>query len=83
MVSEPAREYAAAVGGRARMSIDVPESTFEKWDPGIGPYSMKELDERICEADAAISRFEKGDKSDWLAEEQARAKLYTKYPWLR
>lgn len=83
IVSEPVVEYTTADTGYTSVSVDVPENIFEEWNPGIGPYSMKELNERIDEAEAAIDRFEKGDKSDWLTEEQVYAKLYTKYPWLR
>ena len=53
------------------------------WDPGIGPYSMEELNARIDEAEIFIEKAEKGDWSDWVTEEQSRANLYSKYPWLR
>lgn len=55
----------------------------DNWDPGIGPYSIEELNARIDEAEICIDKAEKGDWSDWVAEEQSRANLYSKYPWLR
>lgn len=55
----------------------------DEWDPGIGPYSIEELNARIDEAELCIEKAEKGDWSDWVSEEQSRANLYSKYPWLR
>ena len=55
----------------------------DDWDPGIGPYSLEELNARIDEAELCIEKAEKGDWSDWVSEEQSRANLYNKYPWLR
>ncbi|MBO4891066.1 MAG: hypothetical protein J5502_00520 [Prevotella sp.] len=55
----------------------------DDWDPGIGPYSLEELNARIDEAELCIEKAEKGDWSDWVSEEQSRANLYSKYPWLR
>ena len=78
--------YAATGSGYANIveasdgeAVDVAED----WDPGIGPYSMEELNARIDEAEIFIEKAEKGDWSDWVTEEQSRANLYSKYPWLR
>jgi hypothetical protein len=60
-------------------SVDVTDA----WDPGIGPYDMKELNARIDEAETFIEKAEQGDWSDWVTESQSRANLYSKYPWLR
>ena len=58
------------------------DDVAEDWDPGISPYSMEELNARIDEAEVFIEKAEKGDWSDWVTEEQSRANLYSKYPWL-
>ena len=50
---------------------------------GIGPYTMEELNARIDEAEEFIEKAENGDWSDWITEEQSRANLYKKYPWLQ
>ena len=53
------------------------------FDPGIGPYSIDELNTRIDEAEEFIAQAEKGDWSNWVTEDQSRTNLYEKYPWLR
>ena len=50
----------------------------DSWDPGIGPYSMDELNARID-----IKRAKNGDWSGWISESQSRENLYKRYPWLR
>mgnify|MGYP007092170681 FL=1 len=55
----------------------------DSWDPGIGPYSMDELNARIDKAEAAIKRAKNGDWSGWISESQSRENLYKRYPWLR
>ena len=52
-------------------------------ESGIGPSTMEELNVRIDEAEVLIEKAEKGDWNDWVSEEQSRANLYSKYPWLR
>lgn len=81
---EPAVSYAATGSGYAN-AMAGPEDVMmsDDYDPGIGPYTMEELNARIDEAEAAIERAERGDESDWVTEEQSRANLYRKYPWLR
>lgn len=84
--SEPAVSY-AAIGsgypGTIEASNDKVVDVAETWDPSIGPYTMEELNARIDEAEAFIEKAERGDWSDWVTEEQSRANLYSKYPWLR
>ena len=84
--SEPAVGYAATGSGYAdtiEASNDEAVDVADTWDPGIGPYTMEELNARIDEAEVFIEKAEKGDWSDWVSEEQSRANLYKKYPWLR
>jgi hypothetical protein len=77
--------YAATDSGYANTieASDEALDVAEEWDPGIGPYSMEELNARIDEAEVFIEKAEKGDWSDWVTEEQSLANLYSKYPWLR
>jgi hypothetical protein len=80
---EPPVGYAATGSGYANTvetSDDETVDVAEDWDPGIGPYSMEELNARIDEAEVFIEKAEKGDWSDWVTEEQSRANLYRKYP---
>ena len=86
MCCEPSVGYDATGSGYANTlatfneeSVDVTDA----WDPGIGPYDMKELNARIDEAETFIEKAEQGDWSDWVTESQSRANLYSKYPWLR
>ena len=55
----------------------------DSFDPGIGPYTTEELNARIDEAEVFIAQAENGDWSNWVTEDQARANLYGRYPWLR
>lgn len=71
--------YANTVGTSVEGVVDVSDD----WDPGIGPYTIEERNARIDEAETFIEKAEKGDWSDWVTEEQSRANLYSKYPWLR
>lgn len=83
MCSEPPVGYAATESGRFNTIEDKAEMIADDFDPGIGPYTMEELDARIDEAEAFIAQAENGDLSNWVSEEQSRANLYNKYPWLR
>jgi hypothetical protein len=83
---EPAVGYTAIGSGYAdtiEASNDEAVDVADTWDPGIGPYTMEEQNARIDEAEVFIEKAEKGDWSDWISEEQSRANLYSKYPWLR
>ena len=81
IVSDPTVEYATAGSGIADLSVA--QNIRDEWDPEIGPYSMKELNDRIDEADAAIGRYMEGDRSEWVTENQSRENFYTKYTWLK
>lgn len=81
IVSDPTVEYATAGSGIADLSVA--QNIRDEWDPEIGPYSMKELNDRIDEADAAIGRYMEGDRSEWVTEKQSRENFYSKYTWLR
>lgn len=84
MCSEPVAGYAATGSGYENTTASLDDvSVSTDWDPGIGPYSMEELNARIDEAEIFLEKAERGDWSDWVTEEQARANLYSKYPWLR
>ena len=83
---EPAVSYAATGSGYANIvdsSNDEKISISDDWDPGIGPYTIEELNARIDEAEVFIEKAERGDWSDWISEEQSRANLYSRFPWLR
>ena len=88
MASEPVGGYIATGSGYVS-TIDDPMEEDEDcgisddWDPGIGPYTMEELNARIDEADAAIDRAEAGDMSDWVTSEEMDRRLYERFPWLR
>ena len=82
MCCEPEAGYAATGSGYAN-TMDVRDMISYDFDPGIGPYTMEELNARIDEAEVFIAQAEKGDWSNWVTEEQSRANLYNKYPWLR
>ena len=85
MVCEPPAGYAATGSGYVNTiesleeDVDIPDD----WDPGVGPYTMEELNARIDEAEAAIERAEHGDWSDWVTSEEMDRSLYAKFPWLR
>lgn len=81
IVSDPMVEYSTA--GNGVVGLSVVQSIREEWDPEIGPYSMKELNDRIDEADVAIGRYMEGDRSDWVTENQSRENFYSKYTWLK
>ena len=81
IVSEPAAEIAY---DSQTVEVSAAELCIsDSWDPGIGPYSMDELNARIDKAEAAIKRAKSGDWSGWISESQSRENLYKKYPWLR
>ena len=83
MASEPPVGYNATESSYTNTCSDEVEILPENFDPGIGPYTMEELNSRIDEAEAFIAQAEQGDWSNWISEEQSLANLYTKYPWLR
>lgn len=84
MCSEPVVGYAATGNGYENTTASLDDVSVPcDWDPGIGPYSMEELNARIDEAEFFIEKAEQGDWSDWVTEEQSRANLFSKYPWLR
>jgi hypothetical protein len=82
MCCEPEPGYAATGSGYAN-TMGVRDMISDDFDPGIGPYTKEELNARIDEAEEFIAQAEKGDWSNWVTEEQSRANLYSKYPWLR
>ena len=86
MVCEPPAGYAATGSGYVNTVDDMEENETDipdDWDPGVGPYTMEEINARIDEAEAAIERAEHGDWSDWVTSEEMDRSLYAKFPWLR
>lgn len=83
MCREPEAGYAITDSGYANTMADRSDKISDDFDPGIGPYSIEELNARIDEAEVFIAQAEKGDWSNWVTEKQSRANLYSKYPWLR
>lgn len=82
IASEPIVEYKATGSGYEGAVIDDPIMS-DDYDPGIGPYTMEELNARIDEAEVFIEKAEKGDWSDWVSSEEMTARLYQQYPWLQ
>ena len=80
---EPAVGYAATGSGYAYTLANDDDMLPDDYDPGIGPYTMEELNARIDEAELAIDRAEKGDERDWITAEEMDAELYRMFPWLR
>ena len=80
---EPPVGYAATGSGFAHTLSDEDGMLPDDYDPGIGPYSMEELNARIDEAEVYIAQAERGDWSNWVTNEEMDAELYSKYPWLR
>ena len=57
MAAEPAVAYSSESHSLARVGeFHIPEEI----DPGIGPYTMAEIDQQLAEADASLR-----DKSQW------------------
>lgn len=83
MCCEPETGYAATGSGFANTMAEESEMISDDFDPGIGPYTVEELNARIDEAEMFIAQAEQGDWSNWVTEKQSRANLYSKYPWLR
>lgn len=48
----------------------------DDFDPGVGPYTLEELYERIDEAEANVAA------GMWLTEEESRNRIRQKFPWL-
>ena len=68
--------------------IEEEESTGMCSEPEVGCYVTgggytNTMAERHEEAEVFIAQAEKGDWSNWVTENQSRANLYSKYPWLR
>ena len=82
-VSEPIVEYKATGIGYESAVVDDDPIMSDDYDPGIGQYTMEELNARIDEAEEFIEKAEKGDWSDWVSSEEMTARLYQKYPWLQ
>lgn len=78
-VSEPLAEPYPDMAAEVVTSV---EDIMDEWDPGIGPYSMEEMNARIDQAEEAINRAKSGDWSGWITESQSRENIYTKFPWL-
>ena len=55
----------------------------DDYDPGIGPYTINELNARIDEAEIYIAQAEKGDYRNWVTSAEMDAELYKEFPWLR
>ena len=83
MCSEPEAGCSATGSGYVNTLTDNVCMLPDDYDPGIGPYTMEELNARIDEAELAIERAEKGDESDWVTAEEMDAELYRMFPWLR
>lgn len=81
IVSDPMVEMTSPTKSYTDLSVHI--NTREDWNPGIGPFSVDELNSRIDEADAALDRYSKGDDGEWVTEKQLRENYYTKYTWLR
>ena len=79
-VSEPIAEPYPDMPAEVLTSV---EDISDKWDPGIGPYTMEELNARIDQAEAAINRAKSGDWNGMITESQSRENIYSKFPWLR
>ena len=80
---EPPVGYAATGSGYTNTLSDEDDMLPDEYDPGIGPYTMEELNARIDEAEVYIAQAEKGDWSNWVTSEEMDAELNSKYPWLR
>jgi hypothetical protein len=83
MCSEPEVGCYVTGEGYTNTMAERHEMISDDFDPGIGPYTNEELEARIEEAEVFIAQAEKGDWSNWVTENQSRANLYSKYPWLR
>lgn len=81
--SEPPVGYAATGIGLTNTLYDEDDLLPDDYDPGIGPYTMEELNARIDEAEVYIAQAEHGDWSNWVTNEEMDVELYSKYPWLR
>ena len=83
IASEPIVEYKATGSGYEGAVIDDDPIMSDDYDPGVGPYTMEELNARIDEAEVFIEKAENGDWSDWVSSEEMTARLYQQYPWLQ
>lgn len=83
MCSESFVGHASVSSEQANVMTDYDCLLSDDYDPGIGPYTMDELNARIDEAELAIERAENGDESDWVTAEEMDVELYRMFPWLR
>lgn len=83
MCSESFVSHVSIGSGQANVMTDNDCLLPDDYDPGIGPYTMDELNARIDEAELAIERAENGDESDWVTAEEMDAELYRMFPWLK
>ena len=83
MCAEPPAGYAATGSGYVNSISDEDGMLPDDYDPGIGPYTINELNARIDEAEVFIEKAENGDWSDWVSSEEMTARLYQQYPWLQ
>ena len=83
MCSEPPASYTATGSGYVNSLSDEEGMLPDDYDPGIGPYTMDELNARIDYAEELIAQAEKGDYSNWVTSEEMDAELYREFPWLR
>ena len=84
MCCEPVVSYAATGSGYANTTVEPEDCVMsDDYDPGVGPYTMEELNARIDEAEVFIEKSERGDWSDWVTSKEMDAELYKNYPWLR
>ena len=83
MCSEPSACYGATGSGYVNSLSDEEGMLPDDYDPGIGPYTLNELNARIDEAEVFIAQAEEGDYSNWVTSAEMDAELYKEFPWLR
>lgn len=83
MCAEPPAGYAATGSGYVNSISDEDGMLPDDYDPGIGPYTINELNARIDEAEVYIAQAEKGDYRNWVTSAEMDAELYKEFPWLR
>ena len=80
---EPEAGYAATGSGYINTLTMNDCMLPDDYDPGVGPYTIEELNARIDEAEVYIAQAEKGNWSNWVTSEEMDTELYRRYPWLR
>ena len=83
VAGEPLIGYTATGSGYANTVIEDNYMLPNEYDPGLGPYTMKELNARIDKAEQAIERAENGDERDWVTSEEMDTELLKMFPWLK